>query len=57
MKCRSDREFDVPSDENLPECLAQCSADKPQPPDDYNITLDIERTSPDQKIWEREELW
>ena len=57
MKCRSDREFDVPSDENLPECLAQCSADKPQPPDDYNITLDVERTIPDQKIWEREELW
>ena len=57
MKCRSDREFDVPSDENLPECLAQCSADKPQPPNDTNIILDVERTSPDQKIWEREELW
>ena len=57
IKCRSDQNFDVPSNENLPECLAQCSAEKPMPPLEYNITLDETRTSPDQKIWEREELW
>ena len=57
IKCRSDQNFDVPSSDNLPECLAQCSAEKPMPPVEYNITLDDTRTSPDQKIWEREELW
>ena len=57
MKCRSDRSFDVPNDDDLPECLAQCSAEKPTPPEDFKIALDTERTSPDNKLWEREELW
>ncbi len=57
IRCRADRGFDVPSDDELPECLAQCDANKPQPPAENNITLDATRTSPTQKLWEREELW
>lgn len=39
IRCRSDRNFDVPSDDELPECLAQCSAEKPEPPEENNIYL------------------
>ena len=54
--CRSDKKFDVPSANDLPECLAQCPAEKPDPPDS-SIKLDTNRTSVDGLLWEREELW
>lgn len=57
LKCRPDKKFDVPVSNDLPECLAQCSAAKPTPPADFNIVLDTSKTSPDKKLWERQELW
>jgi hypothetical protein len=55
--CRPDKKFDVPSANDLPDCLAQCSANKPVPPDNFNIKLDESRTPKTKKLWEREELW
>ena len=55
--CRSDKKFDVPSANDLPECLAQCPAEKPIPPEDSNIELDTTRTDPDNLLWERQQLW
>ena len=56
IKCRPDKKFDVPSSDNLPDCLAQCPKEKPVPPPENNIELDTTR-SPDRKLWEKEDLW
>ena len=57
IKCRPDKKFDVPTADDLPECLAQCPAEKPVPPPENNIILDDMRTNKTHKLWEREELW
>ena len=57
IKCRSDKKFDVPVANDMPECLAQCPQEKPEPPAENNIIIDEERTPMDRKLWENEKLW
>ena len=57
IRCRPDKMFDVPSSSQMPDCLAQCPAVKPSPPSPNKIVLDSRKTSPTERLWEREELW
>ena len=41
----------------LPWCKAQCPAEKPTPPPDYNIVINPNKTSLTDKLWEDESLW
>ena len=55
--CRPDKNFDVPNDAEMPDCLAKCPADKPQPNATAEISLDITRTNDTEELWEGQKLW
>ena len=55
--CRPDKNFDVPSDAEMPDCLAKCPADKPQPNATAEISLDTTRTNDTEELWEGQKLW
>lgn len=55
--CRPDKDLDVPSDAQMPNCLARCPAEKPQPNATSYIELDTTRTNDTEKLWEGQKLW
>ena len=59
--CRPDKNFDVPSDADMPNCLAKCPAKKPTPNATAYISLDTSRTNDTEEMWETvgtgQKLW
>ena len=55
--CRPDKYFDVPPDAEMPNCLAKCPAQKPQPNATSFIKLDTTRTNDTEELWEGQKLW
>lgn len=52
IMCKPNRQFDVPPLGELPRCLAQCPAAKPEPPAKNELILDTGVTSATDKIWQ-----
>ena len=59
--CRPDKYFDVPSDAEMPNCLAKCPAysttSYTHPNASSYISLDISRTNDTEELWEGQKLW
>ena len=55
--CRPDKYFDVPPDAEMPNCLAKCPAQKPEPNATSFIKLDTTRTNDTEELWEGQKLW
>ena len=55
--CKPDFNFNVPPANQMPDCLAKCSADKPSPPEENNAYFDTNKTSPTAEMWEGQQIW
>ena len=58
--CRPDKYFDVPSDAEMPNCLAKCpaaGATAYMPNATAYISLDTSRTNDTEELWEGQKLW
>ena len=54
LRCRSDGNFDIPLQNDMPECLARCPMEKPKPLDNNDVLLETAETS---EPWEGDQIW